>query len=128
VIYLDYQQIFFTELLVGLKKKGYSVYDGKLPPDGTKYPFIYLDSSSQTDTHLKAAVIGSMTQKIAVWHNNEKERGTVSEMLADIKQISRVIVSKHSWIIESMSQRILSDETTKTPLLHGVLDISLKFS
>lgn len=124
---MDSQQIFFTELLVGLKEKGYSVYDGALPSGDAKYPFIYLDSSTQTDRRTKTEPIGSMTQKIHVWHNDTKQRGTVSEMLSDIKTTCRVIENKHSWIISSMNQTIFSDTTTKAPLLHGVLDVSLKF-
>lgn len=127
---LDPQQEIFTEILLKLREKGYDVYDGFLPPEGTPYPFIYLGDNHQTDEANKTAVFGSVYQTIHVWSNNPKRRGEVSYMLLAIKQICRKIehTRNFAWMVRNADQRILSDNTTKTPLLHGVLEVEFKFS
>ena len=78
---MDPQQELFSELLLKMKELGYDVYDTFLPPKGTPYPFIYLADSQQTDTPNKTAVFGNVSQTIHIWHNNPRQRGTVSKML-----------------------------------------------
>lgn len=127
---MDPQQELFTELLLRLKDLEYDVYDTFLPPEGTPYPFIYLADSQQTDTQTKSAVMGNVYQTIHVWHNNPKQRGTVSEMLLNIKKVCYKLedTENFAWMIQNMNQRILPDNTTKTPLLHGRLEVEFKFS
>ncbi len=127
---MDPQQELFTELLLRLKDLEYDVYDTFLPPEGTPYPFIYLADSQQTDTQTKSAVVGNVYQTIHVWHNNPKQRGTVSEMLLDIKKVCYKLEHTENfvWMIQNVNQRILQDNTTKTPLLHGRLEVEFKFS
>ena len=127
---MDPQQEIFTELLLKLKDLGYDVYDTFLPPKGTPYPFIYLADSQQTDTQTKSAVMGNVYQTIHVWHNNPKQRGTVSKMLLEIKEICYKLehTENYAWMIQSVNQRILPDNTTNTPLLHGLLEVEFKFS
>ena len=127
---MDPQQELFTELLLKIKAKGYDVYDGGLPPDGTPYPFIYMGDNNQSDTANKTAVFGEVYQTIHVWSDNPKNRGTVSRMLLDIKNVCRGIehTEHFAWLLTNATQRIISDNTTKTPLLHGVLEVTYKFS
>lgn len=109
---------------------GYDVYDGFLPPEKTPYPFIYLSDSQQLDANTKNAVIGDVIQRINVWSNTPKQRGTVSKMLIDIKTVCRQIVhtENFAWTVRNIDQRIMADATTQTPLLHGVLDVEFRFS
>ena len=86
---MDPQQELFTKLLTEIKALGYDVYDGFLPPDGTPYHFVYLADSQQTDDANKTAVFGNVYQTIHVWHNNPRQRGTVSKMLLAIKTTCR---------------------------------------
>lgn len=127
---MDPQQELFTELLLRLKEKGYDVYDTFLPPEGTPYPFIYLADSQQTDDSNKTAIFGNVYQTINVWHNNPRQRGTVSGILLDIKEICYRLehTANYAWMVQNMNQRILPDNTTKTPLLHGLLEVEFKFS
>lgn len=127
---MDSQQEIFTRLLLDLEKKGYDVYDGALPPEDTPYPFIYLADSQLIDEENKTAVFGSVTQRIHVWHSDFKKRGTVSRMLLDIKTVCRKInrTNNFAWSVRGINQQILSDTTTKRPLLHGVLDVEFEFS
>lgn len=107
------------------------VYDSGLPPDGTPYPFIYLgDSRMIDDTRYKDIVLATVNQTIHVWHNNPRQRGTVSSMLADIKSICRQIrhTATYAWDIRDVNQQIFPDTTTNTPLLHGVLELEYSLS
>ena len=127
---MDPQQELFTELLLKLKEMGYDVYDTFLTPEDTPYPFIFIADSRQTDTQTKSAVMGNVYQTVHVWHNNPRQRGTVSQMLLDIKKICYKVehAENFAWMIQNVNQRILPDNTTKTPLLHGLLEVEFKFS
>jgi hypothetical protein len=127
---MDPQQELFTALKLALEKKGYAVYDGPLPPENTPYPFIYLGDFRQTDTERKNAITGSVYPMIHVWHNNCRQRGTVSAMLLEIKTVCRTLVktSNYAWLVRNVNARILADNTAKTPLLHGVVEADCLFS
>lgn len=126
----DPQQELFSKLKKDLESKGFAVYDGFLPPEGTPYPFVYLGDSQQTDDTNKSAVFGNVFQTIHVWHNNPRQRGTVSQILLEIKLSCRLIehTDNFAWNVLNITQQILKDDTTATPLLHGVLDVEWKFS
>lgn len=127
---MEAEQELFIALKLGIEALGYAVYDGDLPPDDTPYPFVYLGEFRQIDTELKYARTGTVYPMIHVWHNNIKQRGTVSQMLFDIKSVCRRIehTSNYAWMLHNFNSRILSDKTTKTPLLHGVLEADGLFS
>lgn len=87
---MDPQQELFSALLLELKKQyPGSVYDTFLPSEGTPYPFVYLADSDLNDRANKTAVFGIVSQTIHVWHDNPRQRGTVSQMILQIKQICR---------------------------------------
>lgn len=126
----DPQQELFTAYKLSLEAKGYAVYDGCLPPEDTPYPFIYLGDFSQSDDQHKNAVTGRVHPTIHVWHNNPKQRGTVSQMLLDVKAvIYKTERTEHfGWLVQTVDSRIIPDNTTNTPLLHGIVEAGLKFS
>lgn len=130
MITIDPQQELFTALKLNLEAKGHDVYDGFLPPEDTPYPFVYIGECQQIDDANKSAVFGYVHQTIHVWHNNPKQRGTVSKMLLDIKTVCRNIkhTTNFAWSVRNVTQNILPDTTTKSPLLHGVLDVEFYFS
>lgn len=127
---MDPQQELFTRLKLDLEAKGYAVYDGALPPEDTPYPFVYLADSQLIDEENKTAVFGNVAQRVHVWHSDFKQRGTVSQMLLGIKTVCRQInkTNNFAWSVRSINQQILSDSTTKRPLLHGVIDVEFNFS
>lgn len=130
MINIDPQQELFTILKLNIEELGYDVYDGGLPPDGTPYPFIYLGDCQQDDTVLKNAICGNVYQTIHIWSNNPNNRGTVSAMLSSVKNICRQIehTDNYSWLITNINQRIIADNTTNKPLLHGILEVDYKYS
>lgn len=127
---VDPQQELFTALKLMVEQLGYDVYDGFLPPEGTPYPFVYLGDVQQVDADTKNAVNGYAYPVIHVWHNNPRQRGTVSGMMLQIKDGCRRIdhTNNFAWQLRSVNQQILADNTTKTPLLHGVLELGFYFS
>ena len=131
---MDPQQEMFSILLIALKEKykdtGTGVYDTFLPPEGTPYPFVYMDECTENDQLTKRGTIGEVNQTIKVWHNSPKQRGKVSEILSDIKQICASIehTEHYAWIMQRPTQRIIQDTTTKQPLLMGILEVGFKYS
>lgn len=128
---MDPQQELFTALLTALREQGYDVYDGFLPPEETPYPFIYLaDSHMVDDAGNKTILFGNVYQNIHVWHDSPKKRGTLSGILAAVKTLCRGIryTDHFAWTVRNVDQRILPDTTTKTPLLHGLLEVEFKFT
>lgn len=127
---MDAQQELFTRLLTDLRSKGYDVYDGFLPSEDTPYPFIYLSDSRQTDRMTKTDLTGIVYQTIDVWGNSPKNRGTISNILQDIKRVCFGIdrTSNHVWHVSGVSQSILHDNTTNIPLIHGILQVDFSFS
>ena len=127
---MDAQQELFTALKLALEAKGYVVFDGALPPEKTPYPFIYLGEFQQTDREHKNGISGTVFPMVHAWHNNWDERGTVSKMLLDIKTVIRTLghTANFAWHARNVSARVLADYTTKTPLLHGVVQADCLFS
>lgn len=127
---MDPQQELFTALLTAIRAKGYDVYDGALPPAGASYPFVYLADSQLLDEANKTAVFGWVTQTIHVYSNDVRKRGALSARLLNIKTIARGIerTNGFTWTLRDVNQRILPDNTTAEPLLHGVLELTFQFS
>lgn len=124
----DPQQELYSAILVLLREKfgNENVYDGRLPPDNTPYPFVYLaDNQFIDDGGNKTQLLGDCYQTIHVWHNNFERRGTVSSMMLSIKLLCRQIIKTktYSWTLINADQRIITDNTTKTPLMHGVIEL-----
>ena len=126
----DPQQEIFTQVKLNAEAKGYSVHDGFLPPEDAPYPFIYLGDCGQTDTDCKNAIYGRVHLTIHFWHNNPRQRGTVSDMISVVKGICRNITktAHYKWEARGVNTRIFPDNTTKSPLLHGVLEVDFYFS
>ena len=127
---MDAQQELFIALKLGIEAKGYAVYDSFLPPNDTPYPFVYLGDFRQTDTGLKNAITGIVYPTIHVWHNDPAQRGTLSQMLLDIKTILRSTTKTNNfaWLVRNVNGQIMPDNTTKTPLLHGIVEADCLFS
>ena len=124
---MEPQQMLFTSLLVGLREKGYDVYDGALPPEGTAYPFIYMGDSQTVDVNRKAERQGNISQTIHIYHNDTDERGTLSAMILNVKRICWELEQKSGWLLSECDSRILPDDTTSTPLLHAIINLGFKF-
>lgn len=120
---MDEQQTLFTALRMALEDKGLSVYDGNLPPDGTPYPFCYIADTEQEETMTKRTKggTGTIKQTVHVWHDNSRQRGTMSRVAAEVMEVCRDIEDTTAYTLRSLSQTILADNTTAEPLMHAVI-------
>ena len=129
---MDPQQELFSYFLVELKKIYRDmVFDGYMPPENTPYPFIYIADSQQTDDlGNKTAIFNDVYQTIHIWSDTPKKRGTVSKMAYTIKQLARSLeyTSNYKWDVRNADQRILTDTTTSTPLMHCIIEFGFKSS
>lgn len=104
-------------------KNQLNAYDGHLPPRGTPYPFYYLAESRQQLGVAKSHEYGYITLVVHVWHDNEQQRGTVSEMMENILNTAGSLkeTSTYKWslIRNETEQQILADNSTTPPLMHG---------
>lgn len=128
---MDPQQELFSYFLVELRKKyPNAVYDGFLPDENASYPFVYLADSILNDDILKNAVFGNITQTIHIYHNDVYKRGTLSQMMLEVKNIARKLshTNNFNWILNGVDQRILTDTSTQNKLMHGIINFSYKFS
>jgi len=125
------QQEYFMALKAELIKKGYSIYDGALPPENTPYPFIYLAGSWSNPLDLKRGNIGKITQVVQVW-GTYKMRGTISTMCEDVLNTARTIEQTDHFAymvrLNETEQQILEDNTTGTPLMQGFTSLRVAYS
>lgn len=109
-----------------------NAYDGQLPPMGTSYPFYYLDETRQQLGSAKSHDYGYVTFVIHIWHDNEKQRGTLSEMMGNVLDVAGSLTetSNYKWslIRNETEQQILADNTTTPPLMHGWNSLRFSYS
>ncbi|MDO4803887.1 MAG: DUF3168 domain-containing protein [Lachnospiraceae bacterium] len=104
------------------------VYDGAIPGPETPYPFIYLGEFGQNDTETKSVIIGSIPVTVHVWHCRPDQRGTVSAMCLAVKTAIREAAhGDYSFQARNVGSRIVPDNTTTTPLLHGIVEAEVRF-
>lgn len=122
---MEAQQTLFTYLRQKLSEK-YDVYDGALPPESAPYPFIYLGDCQSVDTIYKDCYGDTIYQTVDVWHNDPKKRGTLSAIIADVKSVCRGMEDNYGWLLTSCSYQILPDNTTSEPLMHGIVNVTIR--
>ena len=109
-----------------------NAYDGQLPPRGTTYPFYYIADTRQQYGSAKSHDYGYVTLIVHIWHNDEKQRGTVSEMMQNVMikagQLDETTNFKWSLIRNETEQQILADSTTQPPLMHGWSSLRFSYS
>ena len=128
---MDAQQEYFTALKLALIEQGYDVYDNHLPPDNTPYPFIYLADSTQTGMGAKAEFAGYIRQIVQVWGTAD-QRGTISSIGMAVRETARKLRQTEHYafnlIPSETEQRMLNDNTTKTPLMQSYNSLRVFFS
>ena len=127
---LDPQQALFISVRKALLELyPDSVYDGAIPSSETPYPFIYLGEFNQIDRETKSVIMGYIPVTIHVWHCRPEQRGTVSAMNLAIKTILRKVIHKdYAFQARNVQSRIIPDNTTSTPLIHGIVEAEVYFS
>lgn len=125
------QQELYGRLLVMLRQEfgKDKVYDGFLPPEGTPYPFVYLAGTHQDDDRSnKTQPLGTIEQTIDVWMDDPHRRGTLSQMMERCIDVAGQLdhTKTYAWELTGCDQDIRPDNTTKTPLMHGIITITYR--
>ena len=123
------QQEIFTSIRGICTTLGYTVYD-YLPPDGVAYPFVFVGEQYSSDQPNKSAIFGVVNQTVHIYNNDYKKRGTTTAMMDNIKtELRKLKETPHFHLgIRSINDQVLTDNSTATPLLHGVIEIALQFN
>lgn len=104
------------------------VYD--YPPGEVDYPFFYIGEAFSQDKANKSVVNATVQQTIHLYHNDYKKRGTSEKLILELKhKLRKVVKTPHFFVtISNMSSQIIPDNSTSTPLLHGILEVEFKVS
>ncbi len=123
------QEIFTLCRQVAIEVVGEKNTYDYLPGTEAAYPFVFIGEQFSIDTYSKTAVFGKVTQSIHIYHNDNKRRGTTSKIINDILAKMRTKERTRSFYIDikEVNIKMLTDNTTGTPLLHGVLDLTIHF-
>lgn len=127
---MDVQQEVFSYFRSELDKT-YDVYDGVMPGEKAKYPFIFMGEAAQyNDKQVKNALqTGRVTISIHAWVGSTRQRGTLSGILSDISKLGRKLAQTRSYklVYNTHDINILADTATGTALLHGVVSFTYLF-
>ena len=129
------QQSIFDEVFKRSINLGFSTYD-YLPAEGTSYPFVYVGAQINSDRRTKRHIYGEVNQDIhiyAIQRNGEQPQGTnrsaftgmMDQIKTEMRKIKRV---EHFYAREEgINDQILTDTSTSTTLLHGVIEVRFLF-
>lgn len=123
------QEIFTMCRQAAIRVLGESSVFDYLPGKEARYPFVFIGEQYGEDVRYKTVVTGDCTQTIHVYHNDPGKRGSTQRIMDELLHEIRTVQHTRTFYIELVHTRtqILSDNTTSTPLLHGVLELRFKF-
>jgi len=116
------QQIYSRvySLILGL---GYDTYS-YLPGD-VVYPFVHIGEQFKQNERLHKDRLNAQTQlTVHVWGNDWRRRGDITKMMYAIE---RAIVKEFGVRGEDISTQLITDNSTNTPLMHGIVDINITY-
>ena len=100
----------------------YNVYD-RVPDDAT-FPFVIIgEQFSQRVRDHKEHTVKDVQTTIHIWHNDWKQRGTVSRM---IRELEIEIMREFGVEGEDISTQIILDNTTGTDMYHGIVEPDIR--
>lgn len=107
-------------------KKAGSTYD-YLPEQGTKYPFIYLNNTLNTNT-INNDFFGDITITIHVY-SLRTERPLLDIIIDDLERNLKSIDSEHYFFnFNNITTQSIADNTDVEPLIHVTLDVAFTYN
>lgn len=107
------------------------VWDGDLiVPEGTPYPFIQMGNTQDlSEFGVKGGFFGKASLDIHVWHNDPRKRGDFSSLMFSIRRLAAQLSATpgYGWCLSGSDEQVIPDNTTKEPLMHGVLSFEFKY-
>ena len=120
------EQRVFTEIRRICKSLyGEAVYDYKPPEEEViPYPIIHIgEFLSQNKRLHKMNLNGDAQITLHFWHNNVRQRGTLSKMMSDVEN---AVILQLGVEAEDVNIRVLEDRSTAITLLHGIVEFNIK--
>lgn len=107
---------------------GYRTFD-YLPAKDAGYPFVFVGEQFDQDRATKSIIYGRVQQRIHIYHDYKKRR-ELTTMIDSIKRELRKLKNTESFYIsvKNIESRILPDNSTSQPLLHGVVEVDFQFN
>jgi len=121
------EQALFTKVKLIAMETDIDTYE--YLPNNVDYPFIFIgEQFGDGIRDNKDTRFITVSQSVHIYHDNHRQRGTISSIIYDLQKeifkIKRVGGRKVEIVDDNL--QILPDNTTNTPLLHGVLDITFR--
>lgn len=124
MIQISPQQRIWIDVRMLSENLGYDTHD-YLPGSRADYPFVFIGEQFKQDIREHKDYLNGQTQVTAhVWHNSPRKRGTVMKMMSNIEQAVR---EKYRFDVQNVNTQMFIDNSTESDLLHGVLEIDIKY-
>lgn len=120
------EQALFTAVRQACIQSGIDTYD-YLPSNNASYPFAFVGEQTMNGVYNnKDKRLISLIQTVHIYHNDYRQRGTVTTLIKGIQSrlLSIKDVQGRKVSVTDDSMQMLSDNTTNTPLMHGVIEIN----
>lgn len=125
--YKSPQQQIFDKVFTASMGLGYSTFD-YLPASSVGYPFVFIGEQSDQDRQTKTSLYGDVQQTIHFFHSYKKRReltGMMDKLKTELRKVDR---TENFYVVcRNVSSRIMIDQSTSEPLLHGVLEVEFRF-
>ena len=122
----QYNEIFQTVIELS-KKQGYDTFD-YLPDESQSYPFVFVGNQQNTDIQTKGRTLGTTHIQIDV-DAEFNHRSEVLDIMDDLQ--ATVINYQHTdnfkYQVTNTSQQMIADQSTDSPLWHGVLELDIQY-
>lgn len=122
-------QRIYTRIKFICHELGLDVYE-QLPNLDAPYPFVQIgEQFEQLTVTNKDRLFGTTQVTLHVWHNNELQRGTLTDLMDTIKAELWKIQKVDGLTVDvtGTNSQVLVDTSTDSKLLHGIIEIDLDY-
>lgn len=124
-------QLHYRNALINrLTDQGLSFYETSMPDSSAKYPFIFVPDAVANEGAIKSGRTGTLTQTLHVWSDQPHRRGDCYRLVERVVQICTRIheAGPYGLMLVDKQIRPMTDDTTATPFLHVVVELTYNFS
>lgn len=124
-------QLHYRNALINrLTDQGLSFYETSMPDSSASYPFIFVPDAVTNDDAIKSGQKGTLYQTLHIWSDQPHRRGDCYRLVDRVVQICMRIHEAGPYGLTFVRKEVrpMVDETTATPLLHVVVELTYNFS
>lgn len=116
------------ELLGETLSNKYDTYYLELAPDDADCPYIEMHTLYEDMSNFKDCDSGNFNLNVHVWSDRTDKRRQIASILDDIYIIAKQLkIKNHSIMCLCKGKDIITDDTTSTIYLHGVITLNFKY-